>query len=47
MKQQSQPKDLFSRLVNWFSSIDDEKPTINREGGGKDYFSKLMNYISD
>ncbi|MDP6851224.1 MAG: ferredoxin--nitrite reductase [Prochlorococcaceae cyanobacterium ETNP1_MAG_8] len=44
----SSPKssDLFSRFVNWLSNSGSEKPAINREGGSKDFFSRLMNRIS-
>ena len=38
--------DIFSRFVNWLSATGNEKPSTNREGGGKDLFSRLMNRIS-
>ena len=40
-------KDLFSNFVNWFASLGEEKPQIEREGGSPDFFSKLMNKISN
>ena len=45
--QKKNSQDLFSTFVNWFTSIGEEKAPIEREGGGKDFFSKLMNKISD
>ncbi len=43
----SQKTDLFSRFVNWLSDLGADKPVINQSGEGKDFFSRLMNYISD
>lgn len=40
-------KDLFSNFVNWFASIGEEKPLVERKGGGQDFFSRLMNKISN
>ena len=39
-------KDYFSTFVNWFSSLGNDKPSINQISGGQDFFSKLMNRIS-
>lgn len=38
--------DLFSRIVNWLSEFGSDRPHINRQGGSKDPFSRLMNRIS-
>jgi len=46
MKSPSQSRDLFSRFVNWLSTSGNDKPAINREGGSRDFFSRLMNRIS-
>ena len=46
MNQKSKFADLFSRLINWITEMDNEQPEINREGGSQDFFSKLMNKIS-
>ena len=43
----TQQKDFLSNFVNWFASIGEEKPAIQREGGGSDFFSRLMNKISN
>ena len=38
--------DLFSRFVNWLSASGRDGLAINRQGGGPDLFSRLMNRIS-
>jgi hypothetical protein len=38
--------DLFSRFVNWLSASGRDGLSINRQGGGPDLFSRLMNRIS-
>ena len=38
--------DLFSRFVNWLSASGKELPPVNRQGGSRDFFSRLMNRIS-
>ena len=43
----SQSKDLFSKFVNWFNALGNDLPATNLAGGGQDFFSKLMNRISD
>jgi len=40
-------KDFFSSFVNWFASIGNDKPPIQRRGGSQDFFSRLMNKISN
>ncbi len=47
MNQKRQPTDLFSRFVNWLSAAGGEKTPINRAEGNQDFFSKIMNRISD
>ncbi len=42
-----QPKDLFSKFVNWLNTLGKDLPSTNREGGSQDFFSKMMNRISD
>tara|TARA_B100000700_G_C14872064_1_gene773882 strand:- start:366 stop:509 length:144 start_codon:yes stop_codon:yes gene_type:complete len=46
MEPKTKNKDYFSSFVNWFSSLGEEKPSINQANGGQDLFSKLMNRIS-
>tara|TARA_Y100001968_G_scaffold315952_1_gene343163 strand:+ start:1412 stop:1555 length:144 start_codon:yes stop_codon:yes gene_type:complete len=46
MDSKAKNKDYFSSFVNWFSSLGNEKPSINQPNGGQDLFSKLMNRIS-
>ena len=45
MKQKS--KVHLSKFINWLMRMSDELPEINREKGGQDFFSKLMNRISN
>ncbi|WP_269621744.1 ferredoxin--nitrite reductase [Prochlorococcus marinus] len=45
MKQKS--NGHFSRFINWLMRMSDELPEINREKGGQDFFSKIMNRISN
>ena len=45
MKQKS--KNYFSKFIKWLMSMGDELPEINREKGGQDFFSKIMNRISN
>ena len=40
-----QPKDFFSKFVNWLNALGKDIPSTNREGGSQDFFSKLMNRI--
>ncbi len=47
MQSSSQSRDLFSRFVNWLSENGNDKPVITNEGGNRDFFSRLMNKISD
>ena len=47
MDSKSKKQDLFSSFVNWFTALGNEKPAINNLDGGQDFFSKLMNRISD
>mgnify|MGYP001442979268 CR=1 FL=1 len=47
MDPKNKSKDYFSMFVNWFSSLGSDKPAINKTEGGQDFFSKLMNRISD
>ncbi len=47
MDSKSKANDFFSRFVNWFSAIGNEKESTNRDGGGQDPFSRLMNRISE
>ena len=47
MKSNQQPKDLFSRFVNWLSLSGEDKPSTYQEGGSTDIFSRLMNRISN
>ncbi len=47
MNSESQLKNILTLVVNWFNSLDEDKPAINREGGSKDIFSRLMNRISN
>ncbi len=47
MPKQNKKTDFISQFMNWFSSLGSDKPQINREGGGKDLFSRIMNQISD
>ncbi|MEB3157978.1 MAG: ferredoxin--nitrite reductase [Synechococcus sp.] len=42
----AQSRDLFSRLVNWFTSSGTDKAPISRPAHQRDVFSKLMNKIS-
>ncbi len=42
----TQSRDIFSRLVNWFSASGKDKTPINRPEDKRDSFSKLMNKIS-
>ncbi|OUW46872.1 MULTISPECIES: ferredoxin--nitrite reductase [unclassified Synechococcus] len=42
----SESRDLFSRLVNWFTSSGADKAPISRPSNQLDGFSKLMNKIS-
>ena len=42
----TQSRDLFSRLVNWFSASGSDKAPIDRPVEKRDPFSKLMNKIS-
>ena len=43
----TQTQRLFSRFINWFNSIDKEIPSTNRVNGSQDFFSRLMNRISN
>ena len=45
-KQTQQSKDLFSQFVNWLNNLGRDLPSINRDGGSQDFFSKIMNRIS-
>ena len=47
MKSPQKSQDLFSRFVNWLSSTGADKAPTSKEGGGQDFFSKLMNQISN
>ena len=38
--------DIFSRFVNWLSASGRDGSIIDRQGGGTDFFSRLMNRIS-
>ena len=38
--------DIFSRLVNWFTSAGRDKQPISRSADQQDLFSKLMNKFS-
>ena len=38
--------DIISRLVNWFTSVGQDKQPISRSADQLDLFSKLMNKIS-
>tara|TARA_B100000524_G_scaffold223760_1_gene118195 strand:+ start:453 stop:587 length:135 start_codon:yes stop_codon:yes gene_type:complete len=38
--------DIFSRFVNWLSASGRDAAPIQRNGGNKDPFSRLMNIIS-
>ena len=38
--------DYFSRLVNWITSVGQDKQPISRNPDQQDLFSKLMNKIS-
>ena len=40
-------KGHLSKFINWLMRMGDELPEINREKGGQDFFSKLMNRISN
>lgn len=42
----SPSRDLFSRLVNWFSASGRDQASILRPSHQRDLFSKLMNRIS-
>ena len=45
MKQES--KNYFSKFINWLTRMSEELPEVNREKGGQDFFSKIMNRISN
>ena len=40
-------KGHLSKFINWLMRMGDELPEINREKGGQDFFSKIMNRISN
>lgn len=42
----TQSRDVFSRLVNWFTASGSDKAPISRPIEQRDSFSKLMNKIS-
>ncbi len=46
MQFKSNSTDFLSRIVNWLSEFGSDRPLINRQGGSKDPFSRLMNRIS-
>ncbi len=46
MQFKSNSTDFFSRIVNWLSEFGNDRPIIDRQGGSKDPFSRLMNRIS-
>jgi hypothetical protein len=39
--------DFFSRFVNWFSNSGSDYILADSKVGGKDFFSRLMNRISN
>ena len=39
-------QDSFSRLMNWFSPLGEDRPLVNQVNGNSDAFSKFMNRIS-
>ncbi len=47
MKNSKIKQDLFSRFVNWFSQYGRDKEPIDKAEGNTDFFSRLMNNISD
>ena len=40
-------QDSFSRLMNWFSPLGEDRPLVNQVNGNSDAFSKFMNRISN
>jgi hypothetical protein len=42
-----EPRDFLSRFVNWFSSIGEDQEPKKETEGGKDFFSRFMNDLSD
>lgn len=47
MPKNKKSSDLFSRFVNWFSSVGSDTEPTNRIEGSQDFFSKIMNKISN
>ncbi len=47
MNQTSKSKVLFSNFKNWLKAFGNDLPSINRTNGSQDFFSKLMNRISN
>ncbi len=47
MKLKSKFAHVFSRVITWITEVDNEQPEINRKDGSQDFFSRLMNKISD
>ncbi len=47
MKAVNQPRDFFSRFVNWFSNSHPDGVLVDSKMGGKDFFSRWMNRISE
>jgi len=43
----AEPTDFFSKFVNWLSAQGSAPKITTRNDGGQDFFSKLMNRISN
>jgi hypothetical protein len=39
--------DLFSSFLNWINKLGEDLPVSTQEKGGQDFFSRIMNKISD
>tara|TARA_B100000700_G_scaffold330162_1_gene454999 strand:- start:1877 stop:2020 length:144 start_codon:yes stop_codon:yes gene_type:complete len=46
MNSKTPKKDFLSNFINWFSSLGEDKPSIDKSDGGQDFFSRIMNRIS-